>query len=204
MEKHVGSCSVSNEEYSGTSRYPVTRPLMEETMRSTLSSLEQARESPFHARSSSILSSMDSAPVRSVSIAQQRYHLLWLALLVQRHEDTRQEGVKNFHLCLNILNVQYDQSEQQDRERANLNLEQSFRQQDSVSACIQTLTRPVTRGASDFSSRGTQFARESYQRDVTDGIQSLHTEPLRCEIHCREMYNEIRVSWKTVWTYSRS
>ena len=38
VEKHVGSCSVSNEEYSGSSRYPVTRPLMEETMRSTLSS----------------------------------------------------------------------------------------------------------------------------------------------------------------------
>ena len=41
-ETHVGSCSVSNEECSGTSRWPVTRPLMEETMRSTLSSPKQA------------------------------------------------------------------------------------------------------------------------------------------------------------------
>ena len=39
---------------------------------------------------------------------------------------------------------------------------------------------------------------------MTDGIQSLHTEPLRCEIHCREVYNEMRVNWKTVWAYSRS
>ena len=31
--------------------------------------------------------------------------LLWLGLLVQRHEDTSQEGVKNFHTCfLNIFN----------------------------------------------------------------------------------------------------
>ena len=43
-ETHVGSCSVSNEECSGTTRCPVTRPLMEETMRSTLSSLKQYAE----------------------------------------------------------------------------------------------------------------------------------------------------------------
>ena len=40
------------------------------------------------------------------SIAQQRYHLLWLVLLVQRHEDTSQEGVKNSHLCLQFLRVE--------------------------------------------------------------------------------------------------
>ena len=36
-----------------------TRPLMEETMRLTLSSPKQAQESTFHTQSSSILSSMD-------------------------------------------------------------------------------------------------------------------------------------------------
>ena len=43
-ETHVGSCAVSNEECSGTTRYPTTRPLMEETIRSTLSSPKQAVE----------------------------------------------------------------------------------------------------------------------------------------------------------------
>ena len=41
------------------------------------------------------------------SIAQQRSHLLWLVLLVQRHEDTSQEGVKNFHLCLCLLSSSF-------------------------------------------------------------------------------------------------
>ena len=49
-EAHVGSCSVSYEECSGTTRCPVTRPLMEETVRSTLSSPSQPRESVFHAQ----------------------------------------------------------------------------------------------------------------------------------------------------------
>ena len=31
--------------------------------------------------------------------------MLWLVLLVQRHEDTGQEGVMNFHLCLQFLRV---------------------------------------------------------------------------------------------------
>ena len=32
---------------------------------------------------------------------------------------------------------------------------------------------------------------------LTDGTQSLHTEPRSREIHCREVSNEIRVNWKT-------
>ena len=34
------------------------------------------------------------------------------------------------------------------------------------------------------------------QRGVT-GTQSLHTEPQRCQIQCREVSNETRVNWKT-------
>ena len=32
---------------------------------------------------------------------------------------------------------------------------------------------------------------------LTNGTQSLHTEPRSREIHCREVPNEIRVNWKT-------
>ena len=54
-EACAASCSHSNRAFNLTGEYPVTRPLMEETMRSTLSSPKQARESTFHARSSSNL-----------------------------------------------------------------------------------------------------------------------------------------------------
>ena len=106
-ETHVGSCSVSNEECSGTSRCLVTRRLMEETMRSTLLLRNRrckARSTrglrrflaPWIVHQCDQFRATDTTEVVS---------LLWHALLVQRQEATSQEDVKNFHFCLNLLNV---------------------------------------------------------------------------------------------------
>ena len=105
-ETHVGRCSVSNEECSGTSRCLVTRRLMEETMRSTLL-LRNRRGKARSTRGLHFLASWFAHQCDQFRATDttEVVCLLWLALLVQRPEDTSQEGVKNFHFCLNIVNV---------------------------------------------------------------------------------------------------
>ena len=105
-ETHVGSRSVSNEECSGTSICLVTRRPMEETMRSTLLRNRRckARSTRGLRRFLALWIDHQCDQFRATDTTEV-VCLLRLALLVQRQEDTSQEGVKNFHFCLNLLNV---------------------------------------------------------------------------------------------------